>query len=157
MPVSSVRRFVAIWVFLLATAVTGCSTSETVRAAFGGKLPLTVTVVPGANDDTAIAVDFVVVYDQKLLDELLKVSAADWFATKSRFQADHPRKLEVETREWVPGQRVGPMSIEYRAGARRVVVFAHYQSSGEHRAVVPPQQASNVVLGETDLKVEARR
>jgi type VI secretion system protein len=134
----------------------GCSAAGKVRSAFGGKLPLQVTVVPGANDDSAIAVDFVVVYSDKLLDDILKLSAADWFTKKERLLADHPGELEVEAREWVPGQPVAPLSIPYRSGAKKVVVFADYHSGGEHRAVMPPQQASHILLGENDLKVEAQ-
>jgi len=153
--ISSARNLVAGGLVLLAVLVTGCSAAGKVRSAFGGKLPLKVTVAPGANDDSAIAVDFVVVYSDKLLDEIMKVSAAEWFAKKSRFLADHPQELAVEAREWVPGQPVAPLSIGYRAGAKKIVVFADYHSGGEHRAVMPPQQASHVLLGETDLRVEA--
>lgn len=141
----------------LAVFSAGCSVTGKVRSAFGGALPLKVTVEPGANDDSAIAVDFVVVYDQKVLDEVMKVTAAEWFAAKkNRFLADFPTELMVESREWVPGQPVAPLTIAYRAGARKIVVFADYHSGGEHRAVVPPQQPSHVILGETDLKVEAQ-
>jgi type VI secretion system protein len=141
---------------LLVLSGSGCSAAGKVRSAFGGKLPINVTVVPGANDDSAIAVDFVVVYSDKLLDDILKVSAAEWFQVKkARFLADHPGELEVDSREWVPGQPVDPLTIAYRSGAKKVVVFADYHSGGEHRAVMPPQQASHVLLGENDLKVEA--
>ena len=153
--VSSARNFVAISATLVALFAAGCSVTGKVRSAFGGQLPIKVTVAPGANDDSAIAVDFVVVYDQKLLDEVMKVTAAEWFAKKQRFLADHPGDLIVEAREWVPGQPVAPITIPYRAGARKIVIFADYHSGGEHRAVVPPQQPSHVLLGETDLKVEA--
>jgi type VI secretion system protein len=135
----------------------GCSVGGKIRSGFGGQLPISVIVVPGANDDSPIAVDFVIAYDQKVLDEIVKVSAAEWFSKKSRFLADHPQELVVEGREWVPGQPVAPLSIPYRIGARKVVVFADYHSGGEHRAIVPPQQPSVVTLGETDLKVEARQ
>jgi type VI secretion system protein len=152
----TIRNMVEVGVLLLVLLCAACSAAGKVRSAFGGQLPLRVTVVPGANDDSAIAVDFVVVYDQKLLDEISKVSAAEWFSKKSRFLADHPQELVVEAREWVPGQSIAPMIIPYRIGARKVVVFADYHSAGEHRAIVPPQQPSIVTLGETDLKVEAK-
>ncbi|HEV8432425.1 MAG TPA: hypothetical protein VGR95_03355 [Thermoanaerobaculia bacterium] len=143
---------------LLVLSGLGCSAAAgKVRSAFGGKLPLDVTIVPGANDDSAVAVDFVVVYTDKLLDDLLKVPAREWFASKKAgFLADHPGELEVESREWVPGQSVAPLAIPYRSGAKKVVVFADYHSGGEHRAVMPPQQASHILLGENDLKVEAQ-
>jgi len=152
---SSARKLLTAGLLLAVTSVTGCSAAGKVRSAFGGRLPVKVTIAPGANDDTAIAVDFVVVYSDKLLDEIMKVSAAEWFSKKNRFLADHPQELMVEAREWVPGQPVAPWTIQYRAGAKKVVVFADYHSGGEHRAVMPPQQASRVLLGETDLTVEA--
>ena len=154
--ISPARIFATGSLVLLVLSGYGCSAAGKVRSAFGGKLPLNVTVVPGANDDSAIAVDFVVVYSDKLLDEVLKVSASDWFRTKKeRFLADHPGELEVESREWVPAQPVDPLTIPYRSGAKKVVVFADYHSGGEHRAVMPPQQASHILLGENDIKVEA--
>jgi type VI secretion system protein len=153
---SSARKLVAGGVVLLAFSVAACSVTGKVRSAFGGQLPLKVTVAPGANDDSAIAVDFVVVYSDKLLDEIMKLPAAEWFSKKSRVLADHPGELEVVPREWVPGQAVEPLSIPYHSGAKKIVVFADYHSGGEHRAVMPPQQASHVLLGETDLKVEAQ-
>jgi type VI secretion system protein len=145
----------AALLIMVISLCSACSAAGKVRSAFGGQLPIKVTVVPGANDDSAIAVDFVVVYDDKVFDEIAKVTASEWFSRKSRFLADHPQQLDVVMREWVPGQPVAPWSIPYRIGARKVIVFADYHSAGEHRAVVPPQQPSLVTLGETDLKVEA--
>ena len=153
--ISFARNLVAGGLVLLAVLFTGCSAAGKVRSAFGGRLPVKVTIVPGANDDSAIAVDFVVVYSDKLLDEIMKVSAAEWFSKKERFLADHPQELLVQSREWVPGQSVAPWTIDYHVGAKKVVVFADYHAAGEHRAVMPPQQASHILLGETDLKVEA--
>jgi hypothetical protein len=152
--IKTCKILVAGVAFILLFAM--CSAAGKVRSAFGGQLPLTVTVMPGANDDSAIAIDFVVVYDQKLLDEIVKVSAAEWFSKKSRFLADHPQELVVESREWVPGQPVAPLTIPYKIGAKKIVLFADYHSAGEHRAVVPPQQSSVITLGETDLTVEAK-
>jgi type VI secretion system protein len=154
--ISSARNLVAGGLLLLAFSATACSVTGKVRSAFGGQLPLRVTVEPGANDDSAIAVDFVVLYSDKLLDEVVKLPAAEWFSKRSRILADHPGELEVVQREWVPGQAVEPLSIPYHSGAKKIVVFADYHSGGEHRAVMPPQQASHVLLGETDLKVEAQ-
>ena len=155
--ISSARNLVAGGLVLLAISVSACSAAGKVRSAFGGRLPLKVTIAPGANDDTAIAVDFVVVYSDKLLDEIMKVSAADWFAKKSRFLADHPQELMVEAREWVPGQPVAPWNIQYRAGAKKIVVFADYLVPGDHRATLDPQQPFRLVLGQSELRLEELR
>ena len=130
-----------------------------VRSAFGGKLPVRVVVEPKVNEDSPVAVDMVVVYDQKILDELLKLPASQWFAEKPQFVADHRRKIEVPVQgwEWVPGQKVEKISIEYRAGARAVVVFADYHTPGAHRFVVSPQHPFQLVLRERDLALEKIR
>ena len=133
---------------------TACSVKQKVRSAFGGNLPMHVIVAPDANEDSPVAVDVVVVYDRKLLDELLKLPASQWFAVKSQFIADHDRKIAVQGWEWVPGQKVDPISIEYRAGAKEVVVYADYSTEGAHRAVVQPQQPFRLVLAERGLVLE---
>lgn len=134
--------------------ITACSVKQKVRSAFGGQLPMQVLVAPDANEDSPVAVDIVVVYDRKLLDELLKLPASQWFATKAQFIADHDRKIDVQGWEWVPGQKVEPISIDYRSGAKEVVVFADYHTDGAHRAVIQPQQAFRLVLAERDLVLE---
>src|SRR2546423_15277339 len=82
---SSARRLLATGLVLLAILATGCSVTGKVRSAFGGQLPLKVTVAPGANDDTPIAGDLVVVYDHKLLDQIKKVPAAGGGSKKKPF------------------------------------------------------------------------
>jgi hypothetical protein len=101
----------------------------------------------------------VVVYDQKVLDELLNLPASQWFEGKPQFVADHHRKIAVPVQgwEWVPGQHVGKILIEYRAGARAVVVFADYHSAGAHRLVVSPQHPFQLVLKERGLVKEKMR
>jgi type VI secretion system protein len=113
-----------------------------------------VTVSPEANEDSPVAVDVVVVYDRKLVDELLKMPASQWFAGKAQFLADHDRKIAVQGWEWVPGQKVEPITLEYRPGAQQVIVFADYHTDGAHRAVVPPQQPFHLLLAERDLVLE---
>lgn len=133
----------------------GCSVAGKVRNAFGGQLPIEVTVAPHANEDTPVAVDLVVVYNSKLVDELLKLPAADWFARREQFLKDYPETLIVEKWEWVPGQQVEPISLAYRAGAKRVLLFADYVTDGEHRAAIDPQKPFRLVLGDRDFAVEA--
>jgi type VI secretion system protein len=122
---------------------------------FGGQLPVQVRVAVDANNDSAVAVDLLVVYDDKVLTELLKTPAADWFANKKQLMADHPDGISVQSWEWVPGQPVDPVTIEYRSGARRIVLFADYNTDGPHRAALAPQQPFRLTLGKEDLKVEA--
>ncbi|HEX7154207.1 MAG TPA: hypothetical protein VF618_22155 [Thermoanaerobaculia bacterium] len=122
---------------------------------FGGELPVEVKVAPDANLDSPVAVDLLIVYDKKLVEKLLAIPSAEWFAKREQFLRDYPKQLAVEAREWVPGQQVEPLTLTYRPGAVMVIVFADYATDGEHRAAVDPQQLFRLVLGERDLTVEA--
>lgn len=128
-----------------------------VRLMFGGELPVQVEISPEANFNSPVAVDLMVVYDPKVLDELLALSASAWFAKREQFLADRGRAVSSQVREWVPGQVVQPFSLNYQPGARRVVLFARYDTAGEHRATLAPQQPFRLVLGEKDFSVEAPR
>ncbi|MEA2464363.1 MAG: hypothetical protein QOJ98_2110 [Acidobacteriota bacterium] len=70
LPVAATRVAVlrsCLRTLLLALGVTfalaSCGVTTKVRSAFGGELPFRVTVAPDANENSAIAVDLVVVYD----------------------------------------------------------------------------------------------
>lgn len=132
----------------------GCSTRKKVRQMFGGMLPMQVSVAPDVNEDSPVAVDLVVVYNEKLVDTLLKMPSTEWFTKRDQFIKDHSKDIGLQSWEWVPGQPVDPVTINYRAGARKVVLFADYRTDGEHRAAVEPQQPFRLVLGPQDLAVE---
>jgi type VI secretion system protein len=154
---SPIRDFASLLTVVLGCLLflSACSTGQKVRGMFGGQLPVQVTVQPGANDNSAIAVDMVVVYDQKLLDDLMKMPASDWFSKRPQMIKDFGNSLSVSGWEWIPGQAVAPFAIPYHSGARKIVLFADYRTQGEHRAAVDPQQTFHLVLGESDLALEA--
>jgi type VI secretion system protein len=130
---------------------------QKVRSAFGGQLPVEVKIADDANDDTPIAVDLVVVYEKTLVEDLLKMPATEWFKKKKQFMLDHQGAVEVKSWEWVPGQMVETITVEYRAGCKKVIVFADYNSEGDHRASISPQQPSRVVFKDRDFNVEAQQ
>jgi type VI secretion system protein len=130
-----------------------CSTGRKVRSAFGGQLPIDVTVADAANDNSPIAVDILVVYDARLVDKLVEMPASEWFSKKQQFIADHPRVV-LQSWEWVPGQRIEPFKVRYGSGARNVVLFADYRTEGPHRKVIGAPKPIRIVLGERDVTVE---
>ena len=141
---------------ILIAVFAACSTGAKVRSMFGGLLPMQVSVAPALNENAPVAVDLVVVYDAKVLDTLLKLPAGEWFVKKQQLVKDYPKGLDVQKSwEWTPGQEIPKQTITYHAGAKKVVLFADYQTDGEHRATVDPQQPFRLVLGERDLAVEA--
>jgi len=148
------KRAGAVLLAALTLVASACSMATKVRSMFGGDLPFYVVVMPEANENSAVAVDAVVVYNQNVLDQIMKLRASEWFAKKKQFMNDHRGDIDVQAWEWIPDQVVPEQNIAYRAGARKVVLFADYASEGEHRAALDPQQRFRLVLDTLDLNVK---
>ncbi len=143
---------------LLCLAAASCGLPNRARSMFGGQIPpIPVTISADANEDSPLAVELIVTYDDKVLDELLKMPARKWFEGREQFLRDHPEKIDSWKWEWTPGQPVADLEVAYGIGARRVVVFADYLLPGDHRATADPQQKIRIVLGESELAVEVVR
>jgi type VI secretion system protein len=112
-----------------------------------------VNVAASANENSPVPLDFVAVLDKKLMAEVSKLSAKDWWARRSQIQRDFPGKVEVVSWEWVPGQTTGPISVAVSPKARMGYFFAHYNNGGDHRAVVSLRWPVVVNLGPSDFSV----
>jgi type VI secretion system protein len=142
----------------LAFIVSGCgafsSAVSGTKAALGiGPRPvapdwktLLITAAGNANANSAVAVDLVLVKDVAMLESLLTMSAAKWFAMRSDLQRTFPEALSVYPYELVPTQLI--RMEEKQFGRERVwaaLVFARYASPGEHRARLLLNTAGYVV------------
>lgn len=121
-------RFSLLLVLML--VLVGCSSSrEKVRLD-----SLTLDVAEQANDDTPIAVDFVLVSDPDLFKLLSEVSARQWFSEREQYRRDYRELFSVWSLELVPGQfrevRDFPFSGHEAAG---LLLFASYNTPGAHR------------------------
>ncbi len=70
------------------------------------KLDLKVHVSPKANNNNPVAVDLVLVSDKKLLQELMKMSASEWFEKR------HQVATRLSQRDWT---RRGTMGMGARS------------------------------------------
>src|ERR1041384_1236930 len=64
------------------------------------KLKLTVRVVPRANENNPVAVDLILVSDKKLLEQLMTMSAKEWFEQKRQIQLDYPKETDLTAGSW---------------------------------------------------------
>ena len=119
------------------------------------KLDVTVHISPEANQNNPIAVDLVLVSDKKLLKELTKMSAKDWFLQKHQIQLDNPKEIDLSAGswEWAPGQAVQLDRLTVRRAIIGGVIFANYFTEGVHRAVINPRKAIVLTLGKEHLSV----
>jgi len=120
------------------------------------KLDVTVHISPKANKNNPIAVDLVLVSDKKLLKELMKMSAKEWFEQRHQIQLDYPKETDLTAGswEWVPGQAVKLDRMPVRRAIIGGVIFANYFSEGAHRAAINPRKDILLTLGDEDLCVQ---
>ena len=121
------------------------------------KLDVKVHVSQKANNNNPVAVDLVLVSDKKLLQELMKMSASEWFEKRHQVQLDYPKEtgLTAGRWEWVPGQQVKVDRVTVKFEVVGGVIFANYFNAGAHRAPIDPRKGILVTLGEDSLCVQS--
>ena len=143
---------------LLFTACPKVKVPKTIPGTSGdSKLDVKVHVSPAANNNNPVAVDLVLVSDKKLLQELMKLSAGEWFEKRHQFALDYPKEagLGANRWEWVPGQQVKVDQVTVKYGVVGGVVFANYFNAGTHRAPVDPRKPILITLGDEDFCVQS--
>ena len=124
--------------------------ANTVPEASGqSKLVMKVNVASDANDGNPVAFDLVLITDERLLEELGKISASEWFENRNQYRLDYPEEtgLSAGSWEWVPGQVVALKPITVKREIVGGIIFANYFTPGEHRAVIDPRKSFTVTLG----------
>jgi type VI secretion system protein len=108
---------------------------------------------PDANQNSATAVDLVLVYNQELLKTIGKMSAAKYFSASKQLLLDNPSLIDVWHWELVPGQIVDNFRPSQDKGdAFGAYVFANYLTPGDHRVKVAPDGIVKILLLRDDLK-----
>ena len=117
---------------------------------------LKILAAPNANGDSPVAVDIVVPYSMDMLDQLVGITAREWFAKKDQYRRDFPTQVEVVELEVVPGT-VRDVALELRdAGeAEGALVFANYFAEGEHRVRI--DRLENIVIDLLERKFAVRQ
>lgn len=121
------------------------------------KLDVKVNVSPKANNNNPVAVDLVLVQDKKLFQELMKMSASEWFEKRRQVELDNPKETELSAGrwEWVPGQEVKLDQVRVKFEVTGAIVFANYFNAGTHRAPINPRKGIRITLGEDNLCVQS--
>lgn len=106
----------------------------------GPAIELEVVAVAGMNDDTPVAVELVLFFDQELLEEAQAMSASQWFGESGqrfrRRNAPGRRTYDVHRWEWIPGQQAMPPPIPLPGRTDGAVLYADYPTLAAHRQVI---------------------
>src|SRR5215210_4630396 len=120
----------------LLVLLSACGVRVPLRPA--SKLTIKVAVSPQANNNNPVALDLVLVKDKKLLKELMKLPASEWFQKRNQYRLDYPKEtgLSAGSWEWVPGQvvKIDPMTLRNKFSGG--LIFANYFTEGSHRALI---------------------
>ena len=95
---------------------------------------LTIVAASDANDNSALAVDVVLVKDKVVLESLLAMPASAYFASRASLQRTYPEGLTVLPVEITPGQKIDIDRARFSAGRYwAALAFANYATPGDHR------------------------
>lgn len=107
---------------------------------------VTLSAATDANQNSPIAVDIVLVFEDDMLTRLVELPAAKWFAVRADLRKTFPKSLSYRTWELVPGQTIQVPGESF--GTPRVVgvlVYADYALPGAHRLRVETLKDALVV------------
>jgi type VI secretion system protein len=95
---------------------------------------VTLSAAAGANQNSPVAVDVVMVFDDEMMARLADLPAAKWFGARADLQKTFPQSVAYRSWELVPGQTLRVPGSNF-AGPRVVGVFiyANYATPGAHR------------------------
>jgi type VI secretion system protein len=140
--------FLTTVVLLVANSCGVKSSVTRTRRLFGAEFTLQVRIAPNANMNNPVAVEYLIVHDEKLLETLAKTNAKDWFTNRSQFRQDNPKGFDSWYWEWIPGQQVMDERIPLKPSAKGALVFANYIVAGDNRAKIDPNKDVIINLGE---------
>lgn len=100
-----------------------------------------------ANNDSATAVDIVLVYDEGLVKEFIGMPADKYFANAKQFRNDYAQNVSVYHWEVVPGQLIPSQRLNItRSAPLAAFVYARYLSPGDHRIRIGDQEYLSIHL-----------
>lgn len=113
------------------------------------------------NHNTAVAVDVVFIFEEKLVDELPEITARSWFTQRQAYMAAYPGLLAVASYELVPRFRmtIEPEALRTVSGlptrkAKAVILFADYLvESKAYTLDINHFKNPVVTLGQTTISV----
>ncbi|MBY0272261.1 MAG: hypothetical protein K2X02_02430 [Alphaproteobacteria bacterium] len=142
-------RSIARLAFILTLSLAGCTNQSLPELTINSA---SIYTAQDANQNSATAIDLVIIYDQNLANSIGKMSASQYFSNARQLLLDNPTLLDVWHWELVPGQIVQAFTPEPgQTEAYAAYVFANYLTPGDHRLKVAPNGIVSVLLQKNDL------
>lgn len=135
--------------FAVALSLTACNNESVPELTINS---VSIYTAQDANQNSATAVDLVVIYDQNLVKSIGEMSASQYFSNTQQLLLDNPTLIDIWHWELVPGQIVQAFTPEEgETKAYAGYVFANYLTGGDHRLKVAPSGIVAILLQKNDL------
>ncbi len=117
------------------------------------KMNLNASIADKVNNNTAIPVDIIFIFDEKLIDEFKKMPAANWFIKKEQYINDYALndKIQILTFEFVPGQQFFLQEFEPNYKPINTIIFANYANTNENRIIIQNYKSIHLNLNDTSF------
>ncbi|MCP4113406.1 MAG: hypothetical protein GY749_49065 [Desulfobacteraceae bacterium] len=145
--------------FVIIGTLTSCGMKIRTRAFLGGRLHIKVEISEKANQNSPTPLDLIVVYNEKLMERLLKITSKEWFEQREQIKRDYIEGtgLDYWGWEWIPGQRIPTQKLPLKPKAKGGLIFADYLAPGTHRFRVDPFKDITIRLLEKNFLVESKK
>ena len=153
------QRYAGVWMACLGLVLSGCQglklfEKDTEKNPSVCLEFVDISLDSDANQDSAISVDVLVVYKDELMKALMKMKAADYFASRIQILRDYPDMVDMWHWELTPGQVVRDYPITQRSDAPvGAVIFADYFAPGDHRIRFASEGHAHVRMKKFDFCV----
>jgi type VI secretion system protein len=144
----------------IAQLLTGCSTMSslvsnlTPSSSLSPLQKISLSADRLSNNGAPVAVDLVLVLDQKPLSDLVALRASEWFNNRQDFMRQYPNKLHVTSWEIVPGQVIAPQKVQGdQEKLVGVLIFADYPGERSFRADASKKSTVRVHLFKNDFSI----
>ncbi|WGL60337.1 hypothetical protein QEJ31_01805 [Pigmentibacter sp. JX0631] len=116
-------------IFPMSIFFLSCSTS---------KMHLEANIDLNANNNSAIPIDIIFIYEEKILDEFKKMPASTWFLKKDQYTNDYAvnNLIQVVSYEIVPGQHFAVSDFKPDKTPLITILYANYLNTNDNRIIL---------------------
>ncbi len=151
----SLLLIASIYLHLCTNLLSGCSSHSPGFIFIQQDITITVQINSNANNGNAVAVDILMPLTAETQTAVEQLSARQWFAQKAQFHRDYTSGQDywVLPYEYVPGTVVPPIKVSLKDQTKSIIVFADYQTEGEHRFRTTRGENMVLTLNKSDFTI----